>query len=76
MLDSPDYVRNVELGGSPEHRRVRLATSTPDVKSLFHNSSPYVYGLPEHEEQDEMRGYGGEYWPSLGPPPLVCFAFL
>ncbi|GJJ08826.1 hypothetical protein Clacol_003045 [Clathrus columnatus] len=69
--DSPDYVRNVDLAGSPDQRRVRLATSSPDVKALFHHHSPsYVYKLPEHEEQDEMRGYGGEYWPSLGPPPL------
>ncbi|KAF8523068.1 cytoplasmic protein [Hysterangium stoloniferum] len=69
--DSPDFGRNADLVGSPDHRRIRLATSTPDVKALFHNSPQYVYKLPEHEEQDEVRaGYGGEYWPSLGPPPM------
>lgn len=69
--DSPDFVRGADITASPD-RRVRLASSTPDVKALFNNSPSYVYKLPEHEEQDEVRsGYGGEYWPSLGPPPMV-----
>ncbi|KAF8585543.1 hypothetical protein K439DRAFT_1646564 [Ramaria rubella] len=68
--DSPEYARHADLTASPD-RRIRLANSTPDVKALFNNSPSYVYKLPEHEEQDEVRaGYGGEYWPSLGPPPM------
>jgi hypothetical protein len=76
LLESPDFIRNADLAASPD-RRIRLASSTPDVKALFNNSPSYVYKLPEHEEQDESHsGFGGEYWPSLGPPPMVRILFM
>ncbi|KDQ13625.1 hypothetical protein BOTBODRAFT_111266 [Botryobasidium botryosum FD-172 SS1] len=34
-------------------RRIRLASSTPDVKALFNNSPSYVYKLPEQDESED-----------------------
>lgn len=60
-------------------RRIRLANSTPDVKTLLQNSS-YVYTKGEGEEGDESGLAGkfsgislqqpgaGDYWP---PPPVA-----
>ncbi|KAG9101165.1 hypothetical protein FRC06_003301 [Ceratobasidium sp. 370] len=47
-------------------RRIRLASSTPDVKALFNNPS-YVYKLPEHDETDDA-GFERNY---VSGPPLT-----
>jgi hypothetical protein len=60
-------------------RRIRLANSTPDVKTLLQNSS-YVYTKGEGEEGDDtglaaqfngmnlQKPGSGDYWP---PPPVA-----
>ncbi|KAG8898869.1 hypothetical protein FRB99_007092 [Tulasnella sp. 403] len=73
----------LSTAGSDPHRllnrRIRMATSSPDVKALFnsHSQSPsQVYKLPEHDEQDDA-GFqapsqeGNEYYP---PPPRIRHA--
>lgn len=72
-------------------RRLRLASSSPDVKALF-NSPAYIYGLDTQEdvETNYLAGpgpvQGVDYWTPL--PPIVrhylyfcsyrltCFFFL
>jgi hypothetical protein len=56
--------------GRPVHdpdRRLRLASSSPDVKALF-NAPAYIYNL---EEQDDSQAYmassSQEYWSPLPP---------
>lgn len=64
-------------------RRIRMATSSPDVKALFnshsHSHSPsQVYKLPEHDEQDDA-GFqapsqeGNEYY---RPPPRIVSSIV
>ncbi|KAG9047268.1 hypothetical protein FS837_002629 [Tulasnella sp. UAMH 9824] len=76
----------LSTAGSDSHRtllsrRIRMATSSPDVKALFnshsHSHSPsQVYKLPEHDEQDDA-GFqapsqeGNEYY---RPPPRIRHA--
>lgn len=64
------FVELVEFprAGDGFDRRIRLASSTPDVKALFNNPS-YVYKLPEHDETDDVgfeRGY------AVSGPPLAA----
>ena len=57
-------------------RRLRLASSSPDVKALF-NSPSYVYNL-DNQEDPETNFIGGpplqgmDYWTPLAP--IVCFS--
>jgi len=52
-------------------RRLRLASSSPDVKALF-NSPSYVYNL-DNQEDPETNFIGGpplqgmDYWTPLAP---------
>jgi hypothetical protein len=53
-------------------RRLRLASSSPDVKALF-NSQPYIYDYEEHDDSQQPNYVPGpslEYWTQL--PPIVC----
>ncbi|CUA73887.1 Vigilin 1 [Rhizoctonia solani] len=53
--------------GDGYERRIRMASSTPDVKALFNNPS-YVYNLPEHDEADDI-GFGRNF--TVSGPPLT-----
>ena len=69
ILDSADLGRPSE---SMIDRRLRLASSSPDVKALFNNSPSYFYHLEEEEDYDSQPNYmpGGsnnEYWPPMAP---------
>ena len=54
-------------------RRLRMANSSPDVKALFNNSSPYIYHLDEAQESLESQASYlpppsiNEYWPPQPP---------
>jgi hypothetical protein len=63
------FVDLVEFPRSSDgyERRIRLASSTPDVKALFNNPS-YVYKLPEHDETDDA-GFERNY---VSGPPLTA----
>jgi hypothetical protein len=49
-------------------RRLRMASSSPDVKALF-NAPQYVYSLDDHQDPVTNYAPGGpfEYWPPLSP---------
>ncbi|QRW19428.1 meiotically up-regulated protein [Rhizoctonia solani] len=64
---SSDLVEFPRTGDGYE-RRIRLASSTPDVKALFNNPS-YVYNLPEHDEADDI-GFGRNF--TVSGPPLTA----
>ena len=65
-------------------RRLRLASSSPDVKALFNNNthhSPapsYIYHLEEEEDFDTQANYvpshNTDYWTPL--PPIVGIYFV
>ena len=54
-------------------RRLRLASSSPDVKALFNNSPSYIYHLEEEDDFDPQANYvpgsSNDYWPPM--PPIV-----
>ena len=57
-------------------RRLRLASSSPDVKALFNNSPSYFYHqhVEEEEDYDSQPNYvpgslSNDYWT---PTPIVC----
>jgi hypothetical protein len=60
-------------------RRLRLASSSPDVKALF-NSPAYIYNLDSQEEVETnyLTGpgpvQGVDYWTPL--PPIVRHYFF
>lgn len=69
MLDSSESADF----GRPVHdtdRRLRLASSSPDVKALF-NAPAYIYNLEEQEDNQNafMANSTQEYWSPL--PPIV-----
>lgn len=53
-------------------RRLRLASSSPDVKALF-NSPSYIYDLEEQDSPSTMTPGGSslDYWTPL-PPIVSC----
>lgn len=65
-------------------RRLRLASSSPDVKALFNNNthhSPapsYIYHLEEEEDFDTQANYvpshNTDYWTPL--PPIVSLCLI
>ncbi len=54
-------------------RRLRLASSSPDVKALFNNSPSYIYHLEEEDDFEPQSNYmpntSNDYWPPM--PPIV-----
>ncbi len=68
MIDSADLGRPSE---SMIDRRLRLASSSPDVKALFNNSPSYIYHLEEEDDYDVPSNYVGsssnDYWPPMAP---------
>lgn len=59
-------------------RRLRLASSSPDVKALFNNSPQYIYHLDEAQESlDSQPNYPpiqpqvNDYWNPQGQPPMI-----
>jgi hypothetical protein len=65
-------VRSEALGD----RRLRMASSSPDVKALF-NSPAYIYDLEEQEDPQNIDPavdtYGTDSWTPL--PPIVRSTF-
>ena len=73
VIDSADLGRPSE---SMIDRRLRLASSSPDVKALFNNSPSYFYHLEEEDDFEPQPNYmpGGsntDYWP---PMPIVSIS--
>lgn len=67
--DSADLGRPSE---SMIDRRLRLASSSPDVKALFNGSPSYIYHVEEEDDYDQpnyVPGPAADYWSQ--PPPLV-----
>ncbi|THH02477.1 hypothetical protein EW026_g398 [Hermanssonia centrifuga] len=51
-------------------RRLRLASSSPDVKALFNGSPSYIYHVEEEEDYDQPNYVPGpptDYWTPLPP---------
>lgn len=51
-------------------RRLRLASSSPDVKALFNGSPSYISYVEEEEDYDQpnyIPGPATDYWASLAP---------
>lgn len=51
-------------------RRLRLASSSPDVKALFNGSPAYIYHVEEEDDYDQpnyVPGPATDYWSSLNP---------
>lgn len=72
------YPESADFSGPPSdlagERRLRLASSSPDVKALF-NAPAYIYNLEDHEEPPQnpyVPGPSLEYWTPL--QPIVCRA--
>jgi hypothetical protein len=57
-------------------RRLRLASSSPDVKAMF-NSPAYIYNIEQEEADSNYLPAppvpGLEYWTPLAP--IVCFLY-
>lgn len=68
-LDSADFGRP-HVNGSVE-RRLRLASSSPNVKALFDNS-PATYSYSIEDDDDSTYMTQSDYWHPL-PPPIVRF---
>lgn len=67
--DSADFGRS-HVNGSAE-RRLRLASSSPNVKALFDNSpATYSYSIEDDDDSTYMTPQS-DYWHPL-PPPIVC----
>ncbi|KAF9499878.1 hypothetical protein BDN71DRAFT_1410489 [Pleurotus eryngii] len=62
--------QSIDLGRSDGmvERRLRLASSSPDVKALF-NSPSYIYNLETHDDSQAsyMSGSSQDYWTPLAP---------
>lgn len=70
MVDSADFGRP-HVNGSVE-RRLRLASSSPNVKALFDNSpATYSYSIDDDDDSTYMTPQS-DYWHPL-PLPIVCF---
>ena len=72
-IDSADLGRPSE---SMIDRRLRLASSSPDVKALFNGTPSYIYHVEEEEdyESNYVPGPSTEsYWTPL--PPIVSLNF-
>jgi hypothetical protein len=61
-------------------RRLRMASSSPDVKALF-NSPAYIYNLAQAEQEDQdtnfiphSAGSETDHWTPL--PPIVSFTLV
>lgn len=68
IVESADLSRPPpDLGGD---RRLRLASSSPDVKALF-NAPAYIYNLEQHDDVEPpyVPGPSLDYWTPL--PPIV-----
>ncbi|OSD06003.1 cytoplasmic protein [Trametes coccinea BRFM310] len=69
------HQNSADLGRPSESmidRRLRLASSSPDVKALFNNSPSYIYHLEEEDDYDVQSNYApgsssNEYWPPMAP---------
>ncbi|KAI0757224.1 cytoplasmic protein [Daedaleopsis nitida] len=67
------HQNSADLGRPSESmidRRLRLASSSPDVKALFNNSPSYIYHLEEEDDYDSQNyvpGSSNEYWPPMPP---------
>ena len=65
--DSADLGRPSE---SMIDRRLRLASSSPDVKALFNGSPSYIYHVEEEDDYDQpnyVPGPATDYWSPLNP---------
>ena len=73
MIDSADLGRPSE---SMIDRRLRLASSSPDVKALFNNSPSYIYHVEEEDDYDQPSYMPGsssnDYWQHMPPIVSVC----
>lgn len=87
--DSCSYATDSADLGRPSEamidRRLRLASSSPDVKALFNNSPSYFYQhVEEEEDYDAQPNYvpgtlNSEYWPPtpiVSPSALRSFQYL
>ena len=73
VVDSADFGRS-HVNGSAE-RRLRLASSSPNVKALFDNSpATYSYSIEDDDDSTYMTPQS-DYWHPL-PPPIVRFWYL
>ncbi|KAI0768502.1 cytoplasmic protein [Trametes elegans] len=69
------HQNSADLGRPSESmidRRLRLASSSPDVKALFNNSPSYIYHVEEEDDYDVQSNYvpgssGNGYWPPMAP---------
>ncbi|KAI0932467.1 hypothetical protein AcW1_000410 [Taiwanofungus camphoratus] len=69
------HQNSADLGRPSEamiDRRLRLASSSPDVKALFNNSPSYIYHLEEEEDLEPQPNYvpgpsNNDYWTPLPP---------
>ncbi|KAI0670118.1 cytoplasmic protein [Trametes maxima] len=68
------HQNSADLGRPSESmidRRLRMASSSPDVKALFNNSPSYIYHLEEEDDYDVQSNYApgtsSEYWPPMAP---------
>ncbi|RPD63165.1 hypothetical protein L226DRAFT_451027 [Lentinus tigrinus ALCF2SS1-7] len=68
------HQNSADLGRPSESmidRRLRLASSSPDVKALFNNSPSYIYHLEEEDDFEPqpnyMPGSSNDYWPPMPP---------
>ena len=71
-IDSADLGRPSE---SMIDRRLRLASSSPDVKALFNGSPSYISYVEEEEDYYQpnyVPGPATDYWTTL--PPIVSFS--
>ena len=68
--DSADLGRPSE---SMIDRRLRLASSSPDVKALFNGSPSYIYHVEEEDDYDQPNYVPGpaDYW-SMSNPMVRC----
>ena len=77
------FSESMDMGRSDvmADRRLRLASSSPDVKALF-NSPAYIYSLDTQEdvETNYLAGpgpvQGVDYWTPLPPIVRHCFLFI
>ncbi|KAH9921957.1 uncharacterized protein BXZ73DRAFT_91658 [Epithele typhae] len=73
------HQNSADLGRPSESmidRRLRLASSSPDVKALFNNSPSYFYHLEEEDDFDSQANYmpgasNSDYWPPMPIGPSV-----
>ncbi|KAI0085625.1 cytoplasmic protein [Irpex rosettiformis] len=69
------HQNSADLGRPSESmidRRLRLASSSPDVKALFNGSPSYIYHLEEEDDYDQpnyLPGPSTDQWTPL--PPMV-----